>query len=98
MLHGSKPNRRLAEAAQAAAPQYGVAPARLRALPTEAHAAHARGYPALTIMALGEEGLPVEWNWVADRVTGVDEAQIAQAADFTLDLLRRLDESLAHRL
>lgn len=84
-------DRRLAAAAEKHAEAHGITPGVFRALPTAAHPAHARGYAAMSVMGLDEDGLPVNWNSIEDRVTAVEESHIAAAADFTTAILQQLD-------
>lgn len=54
----------------------------LRAVPTGAHAPLSRGMKAMTIIGLDRSGLPAHWNQIADRVTEVETANIAEVIDF----------------
>lgn len=91
-VHQFRADKPLVAAAETVAAEYGVAQGAFRALPTAAHPAHARGYAAMSVMGLGEDGFPVNWNSIDDRVTAIEESSIATAADFVAALLRRLDE------
>lgn len=94
MLHVSPSARPLVEAAEAVDGPFGAYPGRLRAVPSAAHMALARGYQAMTVMGLDETGLPAHWNWLTDVLTEVDDEAIANAADFCEALLRRLEHDL----
>ncbi|MBP8129104.1 MAG: M28 family peptidase [Candidatus Hydrogenedentes bacterium] len=74
---------------------FDARPGTLRAVPSAAHMAIARGYQAMTVMGLDETGLPPHWNWLTDVLTAVDDAAIANASDFCEALLRRLERQLA---
>jgi len=94
LLSPAHGDRRMREAADAVAPDYGLTPAKLRAIPSEAHVPLSRGYKTLSIIGLDQTGLPPHWNCISDRVTEVDEIKVAAAADCAEALLRRLETTL----
>ena len=55
----------------------------------------ARGYEALSIIALDEEDQIPNWHWHTDTVENVDMETVKKGADFAEALLRRLDKELA---
>lgn len=73
---------------------FGATPGCLRAVPTAAHAAMARGLHTLTVIGLDESGLPAHWNRHTDLLTEVDDEAIANAAGFCEALLRKLERSI----
>jgi len=93
MLHVTPSAAPLVEAAEGVAARHDASPARLRAIPSAAHMAFARGYQTMSVMGLDETGVPPHWNWLTDVLTEVDDAAIANAADFCEALLRRLEDS-----
>ncbi len=91
MLHRTLADPLLVALAEEVAPKYGAQPAEFRALPTASHLPLNRGYKAMTIMGLDDEGLPARWGSIEDKVTGVDEKQIEDVAAFIEAMLRKLD-------
>lgn len=91
MLHASATDILMRKHAAELAGTYGVSERNLRAVPSGAHIPLSRGIPAMSIMGLGDDGLPPYWNHVDDRVTILDENQIARAADYTEAILRGID-------
>lgn len=59
-------------------------------LPTDATAALARGFRAISVMAFDERGLLPNWHWSTDTVERVQIENVETAADFVLELLRAL--------
>lgn len=91
MLHKTPADPLLVALATEVGNAHGVTPSEFRALPTASHIPLNRGYKAMTVMALDDEGLPARWGSIEDKVTAVDEKQILRAADFTEAMLRKLD-------
>lgn len=91
MLHKTEADSLLVALAREVEGEHDVKAAEFRALPTASHLPMNRGYKAMTVMGLDEEGLPARWGSIEDKVTAVDEQQILRAADFTEAMLRRLD-------
>ncbi len=91
LLHACHADPELRAAAAAVSEHHGATAASMRAVPTAAHVAHARGFKTMTVMGLDEQGLPAHWNWFTDRVTEVDEEAIANAAGFVSDILYHMD-------
>lgn len=50
-------------------------------LSTDATPLLARGFEAVTVIALGENGLPVNWHWHTDTVEAVDRENLNQAVN-----------------
>lgn len=50
-------------------------------LSTDATPLLARGFNALTLIALGDNGLPVNWHWYTDTVEAVDRENVKRAVD-----------------
>ena len=93
MMHLNTADKDLCHAASQVQQQFDVHPASLRAVPTAAHIPHAHGYKTLTITGLDENQMPPHWNWVTDSISAVDEAMVVRAADFSVALLTRLEDS-----
>ncbi|MDQ1256674.1 MAG: family peptidase, partial [Candidatus Hydrogenedentes bacterium] len=53
----------LVRAAEAAAGKHGAKPCGLRTVPTDAQIPLARGFRAMSIVALDAEGVPRDWHW-----------------------------------
>jgi len=90
MLGSSRSGAALVAAAERVAQAHGATPAALRKVPSGAHPAFAAGASVMSIMGLDESGVPVAWNQIDDRVTGLDEATVLRAVDFAEALLRDL--------
>jgi hypothetical protein len=54
----------------------------------------ARGYEALTLIALDEEDQIPNWHWPTDTLENVDVALVKKTADYSEAILRRLDREL----
>jgi len=68
----------------------------LRAVPTEAHVPLSRGMKTMTLIGLDATGLPAHWSQIADRVTEVETANIAEVIDLGacfIDALARQHEA-----
>lgn len=50
-------------------------------LSTDATPLLARGFQAVTIIALGEKGIPVNWHWYTDTVDAVDRKNLEKAVE-----------------
>jgi hypothetical protein len=94
MLSLAPASKPMLRAAEAVAPQHNATPARLRAIPSAAHFPLHHGYPALTLMGLDQQNLPIDWNSIEDRVTTVDESQVLRATNLAEALLRQLENNL----
>jgi hypothetical protein len=79
----------LSDTAEGIAGEYGIEAGRFHALPTAAHLAFARGFRTMSIVGLGEDGMPVNWNRHEDRLTEIGEERIAQSAGFVERLIRQ---------
>jgi hypothetical protein len=62
-----------------------------RNLPTDALVPMARGFDALSVVATGENDLPVAWNSEDDTRERVEMKSLGRGADFIESLLRRID-------
>lgn len=54
----------------------------------------ARGYEALTLIALDEEEQIPNWHWPTDTVENLDPALVKKTADFAEEIIRRLDREV----
>ncbi len=80
----------LVAAARAGAAAFGFDPAALRAVETAAYMPLTRGMSAISLVGLGENGVPAHWNWFTDSLSEVDEESVDRAAAFALDILLRV--------
>lgn len=81
----------LVEAARAAATaDAGMEEKTLTSVPTATQIALARGFHAIGVIGLDEQGCPPRWNSPADLITGVDREQIIQASEFVEGIIRPL--------
>ncbi len=65
-----------------------VKPRVYRGLSTDATPALARGYKAISIMALDANGYPGHWHWKTDTVDNLDPSLIQEAAEFISAMVR----------
>ena len=71
-------------------PEWGVSPRDFRLVSTDATAALARGYSAMTLMALDEEGMIPNWHW-RDDIQGINWNTIDTARSFLAEMLRKIE-------
>lgn len=62
-------------------------------LSTDATPLLARGFEALTMIALGENGLPVNWHWYTDTVDAVEEKNLVKVVQI---VTRWVEERYGH--
>ncbi len=94
MLHKYPSSPKLASLAEKAAaepPALDAAGRPYTLMTTDATAALARGYKAMSIMAMTAEGLLPNWHWITDRIEHVQPQNLATARELVLRILRRLD-------
>lgn len=65
-----------------------IKPRVYRGLSTDATPALARGFKAISIMALDTAGLPVNWHWHTDTVDAVDPELIATTVELVTAMVR----------
>lgn len=65
-----------------------IKPRIYRGLSTDATPALARGYKAISIMALDAKGYPGHWHWKTDTADNLDPKLIEQAAEFISAMVR----------
>lgn len=68
-----------------------VEPSAYRIMPTDAQAALVRGYRAVSIMAMDENGLLPNWHWITDTVEHVQPANLTIATRLVLAMIREID-------
>ncbi len=68
-----------------------LVPHEFRTFTTSAYAALARGYRAMSIMALDEDGLIPNWRWETDLIENLEENNLIEAENFITLLLKKLD-------
>lgn len=71
-------------------PEWQIRPVDFRLVSTDATAALARGFQAMTVMALNEEGIVPNWHW-RDSLEGIDWKTVETAREFIRELLRKID-------
>ena len=91
MLHVYRSDAELVKLAKEEGRRMGATPLRYRGLPTDGLAPMVRGYKTLSIMATGEDELPVHYNWLTDTAPAVDLKVAAQAGELAETIVRRLD-------
>jgi hypothetical protein len=77
--------------AEDAAKNMNIRPQSYRTMPTDATAALARGYKAMSVMAFADGALP-NWHWITDTYENVSEENIKKASEFILSIIRGIDE------
>ncbi|HSK47602.1 MAG TPA: M28 family peptidase [Coriobacteriia bacterium] len=65
-----------------------IKPRVFRGLSTDATAALARGFKAVSIMAFDSNGLPVNWHWKTDTVDQLDPELMEKTAEFVAAMVR----------
>ncbi len=65
-----------------------IKPRVYKGLSTDATPALARGYKAISIMAFGPSGVPVNWHWNTDTADSVDPALIEKTVEFVTEMIR----------
>jgi hypothetical protein len=88
---------RLAEEIIAEHPNLAIRPAPYRASYTDGSAALVRGYQALSILGLNEQGVPPNWHWPTDTFENVDENAVNTAAQFLRLMIEKIDRLPAPR-
>jgi hypothetical protein len=84
---------RLAEKITAEHPNLAIRPAPYRAGYTDGSAALVRGYQALSILGLNEQGVPPNWHWPTDTFENVDENTLNTAAQFLRLMIEKIDSN-----
>ncbi len=90
----------LIAAAEAAAQQRqfsAITPAKYRLAYTDAIVPAGRGYHAMLLLALDDRELIPNWHWPSDMVDNIDLATPQLAADFALEMVKKLDDILQAR-
>lgn len=90
LLTAAKCGKGLCAAASSSALDFEVRAASLRTVPTGAHPALARGIAAMSIIGLDDDGVPVHWNQIEDRVMDIEDRDIVRAAQFAESVLRKV--------
>lgn len=78
-------------------PEWGLEPADYRLLPTDQYAALIDGYEAISIIGLDENDLPPHWHQTTDTLDAIDIDTAQIAADFALELIRKVDTEATPR-
>lgn len=65
-----------------------IKPRVFKGLSTDATPALARGYKALSILALNDHGVPVNWHWKSDISAELDPELIEKTAEFVAAMVR----------
>lgn len=71
-------------------PDLGVQQGVYNLMSTDALPALARGYRAISFLAVDEAGLLPNWHWLSDTYENVDECTLTQGQQFVTHLLERL--------
>jgi hypothetical protein len=65
-----------------------VKPRAYKGLSTDATAALARGFKAMTLMAFDSAGLPVNWHWKTDTSDAIETQVVERATDLVTNMIR----------
>ena len=65
-----------------------IKPRVFKGLSTDATPALARGFKAMSIMALDADGVPVNWHWKTDTTDELDASLIEKTAEFVTAMVR----------
>jgi len=72
------------------AKEYEIEPVSYSLLPTDATPALKRGFDALTIIALDERGIPLNYHWYNDTLEYIEEDNLKKVKDFVLKIIKEL--------
>ena len=72
-------------------PDLALVPHEHRTISTDGYAALVRGYRAMSVTALDEEGVTPNWHWETDIVENLEEKNLVDAERFTELLLNKID-------
>jgi len=72
-------------------PELSPVPYEYRTCHTDAYAALIKGYRAMSIVALDEEGEVPNWHWETDRIENLEEKNLEDAGQFVEILLQKID-------
>ena len=75
-------------------PEIKVSGAPYHLLITDATAALARNYKAMTILAMNKEGLLPNWHWHTDTIERIEKNNLLGARTLALRILYNIDESI----
>jgi hypothetical protein len=78
-------------------PEWGLAPAEYRLLPTDQYAALIEGYEGISVIGLDEQGLPPHWHQTSDTLDSVDTETVQISIDFVRELIRKVDTEATPR-
>ncbi len=67
-------------------------PQEYRGLSSDALGALIRGYRAMSVMALDEEGVIPNWHWETDMVENLDEKNLSETERFVDLILKKIDQ------
>lgn len=73
-------------------PELGVKQGVYNLMSTDALPALARGYSAISFLAVDEAGLLPNWHWLSDTYENVDECTLNQGQQFVAHLLQLMDQ------
>ena len=76
---------------------YGVAPVAPR-IASDAYRARAKGYPAIAISCLDEDGLAPNYHQPTDTPDNIDPQALERAYDFCSELIELIDERIGPRI
>ncbi len=65
-----------------------VKPRVFKGLSTDATPALARGYKAMTLMAVDSSGLPLNWHWKSDTSENIEPELVERVADLVTEMIR----------
>lgn len=82
----------LAEEVADQQPHLGASPGFWRTAGLDTDSAAARGFNAMSLMALTPEGTVPNWHWPTDTFENLDPDALKQTVDFTVALIRRFDQ------
>jgi len=90
MLLRHKSGREISEVAKSVAGGLGVGSHGFRLMSTDAEPALVRGYDAISLMAAGPDGVPLNWHWKTDTYENVDPDSVDTAYRLLEAMVRRL--------
>ncbi|HLI45898.1 MAG TPA: M28 family peptidase [Geobacterales bacterium] len=85
-----RPKGKLYKIASEISSQYGIGQISYTLLPTDATPAMCRSLDCITIIALGEKGIPVNYHWYNDTYEHINENNLEIVKKFVIEIVNRI--------
>ena len=83
---------KLLEAARKVGEKLGVPPFKYRLLPTDATILMRDKLEAISIMAFGEKGMPVDYHWYTDNIKNINMENLKNAEEIAINIINLIRE------